>query len=161
MGTTRTVLAAALAAVLATPAAADDFCSVLKAVVAAAPKGFAGVRGTRDPEYTASYWRPVALPGARALGPAGWPCFALHGSKLTPPDQYHCDFPGGPDRPTQLEAMHDLADKVSGCLSPMVSDDAAGVWRLSVGGVRVVVSGADAPPGLREGVVEIIVEPPR
>ncbi len=159
MRTIRTVLAATLAAALATPAAADDFCTVLKSVVASAPKGFAAVRGARDPLYPASYWRPVALPGSEALGLGGWPCFVLHGAKMKPSDQYHCDFPGGADRQALVQNMHALADQVSACLAPMFSDDNDGLWRLTINGASVVVAGVDAPPGVSGEVVEVIVVP--
>jgi hypothetical protein len=159
MGTTSRGLAVALALALATPAAADDFCTALKRVVASAPQGFAGIRGPADPEYPASYWRPLALPGAEAQRPGGSPCFILHGANMRPSDQYHCDFPGGADRQALLQDMHDLADEVSTCLAPMFSDDAAGVWRLAVGGTRVVVGGAAGTPETGAGVVELIVEP--
>jgi len=154
---TRTALAAILSALLATPAAADDFCAVLKGVVAAAPKGFAEIRGAPDREYPAAYWRPRPLPGAEAQMPGGSACFVLHGANMKPSDQYHCDYPGGADRPALLETMHGLADKVSACLSPMFSDDNEGLWRLTVDGAMVLVVGDPATAG--GGVVEVIVEP--
>ena len=150
----------ALAVALATPAAADDFCAALKPAVASASKGFAAIRGEADPVYPASYWRPLVLPGAMPLTTAGSPCFVLHGAIMTPPDQYHCYFPGGPgDRDSLLTAMHAMADKVSACLGPMTFEPKAAYWKLAVNGASVIVTGVLAPPELGGGNVEVVIEP--
>lgn len=146
---------------IATPAvAADDFCTVLKSVVAAAPEGFAGIRGEPDLEYPASYWRPLALPGAQPLMLGGSPCFVLHGAKVNPSDQYHCDYPGGTDSATLLESTRGLAEKISACLSPTSSTEAGGVWSLAVSGASIVVASDETSAG-GGGIAEIIIEPAR
>jgi hypothetical protein len=102
----------ALAALVAAPCRADDFCNGVKTVVAAAATDFAALRGTADAQDPQVFRPSFLIPGARPIFRDGEACLVVH----APDWSYSCSFPtGAATAPEVLAAVKQFSTEVAAC----------------------------------------------
>ena len=136
------------------PSHADEFCDVLKTVVAAAPSDFQAVRGRPRKDDLRTYDHPLALPGARWIIEGSPGCVVSRQPDTPPTFTYSCSFfGGGSTLPEAHSALVGFTSRVATCLdvsAPQIDQSASLAfrpYRLSYAQADVTITLVFLPDG--------------